>query len=124
MILSLKKNATKKGRIGALYKTYRNLIVTLIRKSKKKYYADFFHEHQNNLKKTWDGIRDLINVSKKSSININKLIHEDRTITDNKTITQTITQTIPGGTTQNQHTNNTQYKTNNTKITKNKQAIH
>ena len=41
-----------------------------------------------------------------------------------KTITQTITQTIPGGTTQNQHTNNTQYKTNNTKITKNKQAIH
>ena len=84
------KNATKKGRIGALYKTYRNLIVTLIRKSKKKYYADFFHEHQHNLKKTWDGIRDLINVSKKSSINISKLIHEDRTITDNKTITQTM----------------------------------
>ena len=29
-------------------------------------------------------------MSKKSSINISKLIHEDRTITDNKTITQTM----------------------------------
>ena len=36
------KNATKKGRIGALYKTYRNLIVTLIRKSKKKVLCRFF----------------------------------------------------------------------------------
>ena len=44
------KNAIKKNKLGAIYKTYRNLIVTLIRKSKKRYYADFFEEHQQNLK--------------------------------------------------------------------------
>ena len=84
------KNAIKKNKLGAIYKTYRNLIVTLIRKSKKRYYADFFEEHQQNLKKTWDGIRDLINVSKKSSTNISKIIHKKETITDNKTISQTM----------------------------------
>ena len=42
------------------------------------------------MKKTWDGIRALINVSKKSSININKIIHDNKTFTDNKSISQAL----------------------------------
>ena len=59
------KDPVKKARLGTVYKSYRNRIVTLLRISKKKYYTDYFEEHKQNMKKTWDGIRDLINVSKK-----------------------------------------------------------
>ena len=79
------KDPTLKTALHLSYKTYRNRIVNLIRISKKQYFADFFHEHHSNLKKTWDGIRDLINVSKKSSTKISKLI-QDRTFTDNSDI--------------------------------------
>ena len=42
------------------------------------------------MKKTWDGIRNLINVSKKSSTNINQIIYDDETFTDNKGISQAL----------------------------------
>ena len=44
------------------YKSKRNMVTTLLRNAKKKYYSDFFLEHQSNIKKTWEGIRSLINV--------------------------------------------------------------
>ena len=84
------KDPNKKTRLDSLYKHYRNRIVTLLRQSKKKYYSDYFEEHKQNMKKTWDGIRNLINVSKKSSININKIVHENKTFTDNKSIAKTL----------------------------------
>merc|ERR1711881_227345 len=84
------KNPQKKERLGSIYRSYRNLIVTLLRNSKKKYHTDYFEEHKQNMKKTWDGIRNLINVSKKSSININKIVHENKTFTDNKGIAKTL----------------------------------
>ena len=84
------KDPTKKARLGLIYKSYRNLIVTLLRKSKKKYFTDYFEEHRQNMKKTWDGIRNLINVSKKSSTNINKIIHDNESFTDNLSISKTL----------------------------------
>ena len=36
------KNAEFKKRLGTLYRSYRNQAVSLIRKSKRKYYAEFF----------------------------------------------------------------------------------
>ena len=47
------------------YKQKRNLIISLIRRSKATYFASFFEEHKNNAKKTWEGIRDIVNISKK-----------------------------------------------------------
>ena len=84
------RDPNKKTRLGSTYKYYRNRIVTLLRQSKKKYYNDYFEEHKQNMKKTWDGIRNLINVSKKSSISINKIIHDNKTFTDNKSIAKTL----------------------------------
>ena len=66
-ILKLKKN------ISTRHKYYRNLIVTLLRRSKENYYKNYFDKNKNNVKKTWDGIRYILAVSKKNTINIDQL---------------------------------------------------
>ena len=65
-----------------IYKTKRNRVTLLIRASKKDYYTKYFAENNTNLKKTWTGIRELINVNKKSETKISKLIVENNVITD------------------------------------------
>ena len=47
------------------YKQYRNLIVTLVRASKKNYYQSFFEQNKTNIKNMWDGVKELISLSKK-----------------------------------------------------------
>ena len=47
-------NIHNKEILKNLYKCHRNKIVSLIRLSKKKYYSDFFDEHNTNIKKTWE----------------------------------------------------------------------
>ena len=42
-------------------KLYRNKISTLTRSSKKLYFYNFFSNNLNNIKKTWEGINNLIN---------------------------------------------------------------
>ena len=50
----------------AEYKLYRNKISTLIRLSKKLYFHNFFSNNICNMKKTWEGINNLINKKTKS----------------------------------------------------------
>ena len=73
-----------------LYKYHRNKIVSLIRVSKKKYYSDFFEEHNTNIKKTWEGIREILNVSKKKSTNIRNIVDGESTLIDTKGITNAL----------------------------------
>ena len=61
----------------------------MIRTSKKDYFAKYFEENNSNVKKTWEGIRNLINVSKKSSTKITKLF-KDKMITNNLDIANTM----------------------------------
>jgi len=78
------KDPGKKKNIYDKYKKYRNMIISLIRKNKKKFYIDYFTEHNKNIKKTWEGIRQLVNINKKKCFNI-KLINDNNSpITDNK----------------------------------------
>ena len=42
------------------YKKYRNLIVSLTRKSKKNHFISYIHENIFNLKKVWQGINSII----------------------------------------------------------------
>ena len=49
-----------------LYNLLRNRVNRVLKKSKKQYYADHFNEHVNNIKKTWDGIKKIVNVKKSS----------------------------------------------------------
>ena len=48
------------------YKSYRNLLLTLQRVSKKNYYAEYFSGNAENVRKTCSGIKEIINVSKSS----------------------------------------------------------
>ena len=77
------KDTDIKSQFDVLYKRYRNTIVNLLRKSKKNYYSSYFIQNQSNIKKTWDGIRNLINVSKKNNPSPTKLIYknEERCLT-------------------------------------------
>ena len=55
------------------YKRYRNLIVSLTRLSEKKYYQSYFKDNYNNIRKTWDGIKSIINISNMKSMSPNSL---------------------------------------------------
>ena len=80
------KNRDEKARYHSLFKNKRNQIISLLITSKKQYFAQFFEENQTNIKKTWEGIRNLLNVSKKSATLINKITENDVIFTDAKKI--------------------------------------
>ena len=66
-----------KARHLAQFKAYRNLIVTLCRRSKKNHFTRYFLHNSNNMQKIWSGIRDIINSkSSKSSVPISLSIGE------------------------------------------------
>ena len=48
------------------YKQYRNKIYTLIRLSKRKYYDTFFENNMAKMKKTWQGINELLHRRKQN----------------------------------------------------------
>ena len=61
------KNRLLDGGNIKLFKIYRNKISTLTRLSKKIYFHNYFQNNTNNLKRTWEGINDMINRKKKNS---------------------------------------------------------
>ena len=68
------------------FKTQKNEITALIRKSKKEYYEKYFKTHKNNLKKVWKGIKSIINIKCKNLDTPICLEIDDVTITDPKVI--------------------------------------
>ena len=44
------------------YKTYRNLLSTLMKKSKQAYYDKYFERNWSNIKNTWKGIKSLVSL--------------------------------------------------------------
>ena len=53
----------------------------MTRKSKGNHYHKFFQEHKKNMRKTWDGIKSIININKtyKKSINCLKINGNEKT---------------------------------------------
>ena len=51
------------------YKDMRNLIVDLIRNSKKNHFQNYFTRNVNNIRNTWKGIKNIININSKSNKN-------------------------------------------------------
>ena len=52
------------------YKFYRNKIVSLIRLSKRNHYSDYFRTNNTNLRKIWEGVREIISLRTKSNADI------------------------------------------------------
>ena len=49
------------------YKTYRNLLSTLLKRAKEKYLLSFFNENMKDIKKTWIGIKSLVSMKHKNN---------------------------------------------------------
>ena len=53
------------------FKNYRNYLDKITRPSKANHYRNFFEENKKNMLKTWNGIKQVINIDKKSTQKIN-----------------------------------------------------
>ena len=62
----------------------RNLIISLIRSSKKDYYAFYFEQHKSNVKKTWEGIRNIVKITKKNYSSPTQLFYNNKVHKSNK----------------------------------------
>ena len=84
------KDPQIKSELSEKYKRYRNMIVTILKQSKKNYYSSYFLLNQSNIKKTWDGTRNLINVSKNRNFTPTKLIYNNETKVSNIDIAESL----------------------------------
>ena len=82
------KDPLKRQNLFRDFKIKRNLITTLIRSRKSQYYKDFFAEHTHNVKKTWEGIRNIIKVSNKNRSLPTKMRDGINFITDQKSMAE------------------------------------
>ena len=57
-----KKDPVLKEEFHIKCKNYRNLLSTLMKKSKQAYYDKYFERNWNNIKNTWKGIKSLISL--------------------------------------------------------------
>ena len=57
-----KKDPTIKAELHLKYKNHRNLISTLLKRSKQNYYKKYFESNLNNSKNTWKGIKSIITI--------------------------------------------------------------
>ena len=87
-LFARKKLSPDNDHLKHAYNRFRNSVNRDIKTSKKKYYTNYFANCNNNMKKTWKGINELIRSNNKT-ININQLQHNDTFITDNKEINNT-----------------------------------
>ena len=71
-----------------LYNLFRNRINKEIKKAKKDYFTTFFDENKNNIKKTWMGIKSIIN-TKQSSQNVFQISLNGKVITNPNAISNT-----------------------------------
>ena len=63
--------------IRSQYKTLRNQILSIIRSDKKQWYKEFFSQNSDNLRKTWRGIKTIINIKNKESLSASLLIDDE-----------------------------------------------
>ena len=66
----------------------KDLSADIKKKAKKQYYAEYFANNVNNAKKTWEGIRKIVNVkkmtAKPSQLNVGgNIIDDDKELASN-----------------------------------------
>ena len=71
------------------YKSYGNMISTLLKQSKKNYYDKYFKGNINNMKNTWEGVRSIISLQKTTNDSPTIISLEGYTVADPRTIANT-----------------------------------
>ena len=49
------------------YQSYINFLSTLLKRTKEKYFTNFFNENIKDIKKTWKGIKTLVSLRQKNN---------------------------------------------------------
>ena len=89
-LFNRKKRQPNNENIKLLYNIFRNRVNRELKKSKKDYYSQYFEENKNNSKKTWEGIRSIININKTKFKCISQLNVNDKVIDNPKEIAETL----------------------------------
>ena len=81
-LFARKKRQPNNENVSKIYKLFRNRVTRELKKSKKKYYTNYFEVNKNDIKNTWKGIKSIINTNnvispKISQLNINGKIIDD-----------------------------------------------
>ena len=58
------KDQTRKEALNQEYKTYKNLLTIITKKSKENYYKQYFKDNKNKIIKVWKGIKEIILIKK------------------------------------------------------------
>ena len=85
-LFARKKRQPDNERVRQAYNTVRNRVTHAIFKSKKEHYKSYFEEQKTNIKKTWEGIRKIVNVKKQSTFSISQLNINGKIIDDPQAI--------------------------------------
>ena len=72
--------------IKIIYILFRNAINRDIKAAKKSYWASYFDESKNDMKKTWKGISQLVNIKNPSNSNITQINLSGTNLTEPKQI--------------------------------------
>ena len=78
-----------------LHTSFRNRVTREIRKSKRHYFNEYFQNNISNMKQTWSGIKDIINLNKKNKTNIHFLNYKGKHITDDKDMANAFNEFLP-----------------------------
>ena len=73
-------------RIRNAYNLFRNRITREIKKAKASYYKNFFQNNLNNMKNTWKGIKNILNLSNNRGPQVSQLLHKGKNIVNNKSM--------------------------------------
>ena len=68
------------------YKQYRNLLSTLIKESIKSYFTNCFQSNLNDLKSTWEGIKNLIPLNELPNVAPSNIFDNGRSLAGPKEI--------------------------------------
>ena len=64
------------------YKSYRNLLSTLLKRDKEKYFTNFFNKNIEDIKKTWKGIKTLVSMKQKNNDTPSLITKDEKYIND------------------------------------------
>ena len=77
-----KRDPQIKAECHEKYKTYRDLLSTLLKECKQMYYTKYFESNWNNIRNTWKGIKTIISIKNITTTIPHSIEFNNRTITD------------------------------------------
>ena len=89
-LFARKKRQPENEHVRNTYNLARNRVSRLLFKSQKDHYDSYFEEQKINIKKTWEGIRKIVNVKKSTKFSISHLNVNGKIIDDSKEIANSL----------------------------------